>query len=422
MKKVIFFLFVNFFFLFAVVQAQSATDSVLKANDSTISLNLLQAPASPAFNLLGISPNSIERPTDLNAFRLSIQNATNSFSKIPSNYSVEFAPASIFNLKDQTLTKFNSTKFKDVFWQSFSVSFGMTHTNLNDEETDDSTSTTKLGLGIKFSIIRPRWNDPTQQYIDSIHYYLDKSNKIRESILSNNSESKKIDTLIQKVNMSPIPLQQKIDSINYLNKQKKSIDSLILVALKRDTINKSAIAKMDSICVINLKRLGSGLKIVRKGPFLDFATGMVLDFPDNRFDNSRIPKTGAWLTGGYDGGSQFSALGVVRYLFQPDKIFADDNGILKTEKISTLDAGARIIVGGGNKFSASLEALYRSVLNKNTIPSSWRIVFDASYDIGFNRALTLALGRNFDGTISKSGNLIAALNFIVGFGSSKKIK
>jgi hypothetical protein len=224
----------------------------------------------------------------------------------------------------------------------------------------------------------------------------------------------KIEDSIRAVNNAPLPLDQKIEAIRGLNSRKTA---------RQERLLKDHIVKLDSIASANLKRLGSGLKITRKGAFLDFATGMVLDFPNDQFDNSRIAKAGAWLTGGYENGSKgLSILGIGRYLFQPDKIFADDSSIIRSKDISTFDAGARLAYSGAQgKFSLSSEAIYRSVLNDNVIPASWRLVFNAEYSIGFNQKITLAIGKNFDGTITRDGNLIAALNFIKGFGSSKKI-
>ena len=71
--------------------------------------------------------------------------------------------------------------------------------------------------------------------------------------------------------------------------------------------------------------------------------------------------------------------------------------------------------------SFSAEAIYRSVLGKSVIDPSWRLVLNAEYNLGANRKLTFAFGRDFDGTISKAGNLIAAINFIAGFGNDRKI-
>jgi len=49
------------------------------------------------------------------------------------------------------------------------------------------------------------------------------------------------------------------------------------------------------------------------------------------------------------------------------------------------------------------------------------LVVNAEYDLGTNRKLTFAFGRDFDGTISKGGNLVAMINLIAGFGGDRKI-
>jgi hypothetical protein len=115
-------------------------------------------------------------------------------------------------------------------------------------------------------------------------------------------------------------------------------------------------------------------------------------------------------------------MGIARYLFQPDKIFADDNNVIQSKDISTFDAGGKLLFNGFNgRLALSTEVIYRSVLTTSTVDPSWRLVFNTEYDIGKNKKLTFAFGRNFDGAISKGGNLIAALNFISSFGSARKI-
>lgn len=384
--------------------------------DTSVDLDLLNAPANPAFNLMGISLNSIDKPTDLNSFRLSIQNASSSFTKFPSNYGVEFSPASIFTKKSQTLLQFNSSKFKDVFWQSFSVSFGLTRSNADDKEVDDSTSFSKIGCGIKFSFIRPHWNQNTAAKVDSFYYFLklskDEYTKLAKPLFDSNSEIKRIEK-----ELASLPDPPDIVKLTELNNKLKEVRSSIIDALK-DSLQKDAHAKVSN----DLKAYAKGLKIERKGPFLDFATGVVLDFPDDKFGNSRIGKAGAWLTGGYENGNKgFSALGIARYLYQPDKIFADDSGKVSNKNISTFDIGARLALNGfQGKFSVNAEAIYRSVLNDNVIKPSWRFTFNAEYSVGMNQKITFAVGRNFNGTVTKDGNLIAAINFIRGFGSNKK--
>ena len=75
--------------------------------DTTIRLDLLKSPASPAFNILGIAQSDIERPADLNAFALSIQNATNNFTAIPESYAFQIAPF-LMGRKKYSLNQFDN--------------------------------------------------------------------------------------------------------------------------------------------------------------------------------------------------------------------------------------------------------------------------------------------------------------------------
>ena len=127
---------------------------------------------------------------------------------------------------------------------------------------------------------------------------------------------------------------------------------------------------------------------------------------------------GVWLNFGANYQNGFSLMGITRFFQNPDKVFTESNGTYNSANISTLDAGARIVYDHpGSRFSLSTEAIYRSVLTKNTIDPSWRWVMNAEYDIGNNQRLTLLFGRAFNGTTTSDGNVIAALNFLKGIGN-----
>ncbi len=415
MKKVLFVLLV------LSVNISVNAQNIFK---DSIDLNLLNAPSNAAFNLMGLSTSSIDRPTDLNNFRLSIQNASNSFTKTPSNYAVEFAPFALLGKKDQTLTKFNSTNFKEVVQQSLSVSIGISNSNIEDKETGDSTSYSKLGFGIKVSLVRPKWSTTTQKNVDAFY----KSQKTLNDAYITLAES--LTNANQKLIDLNIAITQEMDAtrieamIKMRGLLRDQIRDSIVIALKdSNELKNDPKTKALVKAAQDLKKYTHDLKIDRQGGFLDFATGIALDFPDSKFNYSLVSKAGAWLTGGYENGNKgFSFMGIGRYLFQPDKIFADDSGKLLTKNISTIDFGARVLVSAlQGKFAFSSEFIYRSVLNDNIIAPNYRLVFNTEYDVGFNQKITLAIGKNFDGTITKTGNLIAALNFIRGFGSNKKL-
>src|SRR5207249_413514 len=70
-----------------------------------LTLDMLKAPSSPAFILLGISPTDIQKPIDPTDLFMNIQNATDNFTSFPKEYSLQLCPASIFG-KTQSLDNF----------------------------------------------------------------------------------------------------------------------------------------------------------------------------------------------------------------------------------------------------------------------------------------------------------------------------
>lgn len=385
--------------------------------DTTINLDILKSPVSPAFNMLGIATNDIERPTDFNAFRVSLQNATNNFSTLPKSYAFEIAPF-LMGKRKYTLNEFNNNKY--TFVQSFILSAGFTHMGPEGQEDVDSLKTTKTALGIKFSIIRPSWSTATRNTYDSLITYQKLLLRDFDSLTVAYTDTAAINALQRK--FQEVSDNTALDSAERREQQKLIIAEI--GELQNEGVEKAnQDMKAASTAYVQTQRLAVNFKTERIGPFLDFSGGIAFDFPDNRFDNSYVQKAGAWLTGGYENGnSGITSMFIARYLYHPDVIFADPAGKLKKDKASTFDAGARALLSAfKDKFTFSGEALYRSVLGTSELPSSWRLVFSAEYDIGKNQKLTFSFGKNFDGAISKGGNIVSAINFIAGFGGARKI-
>lgn len=161
------------------------------------------------------------------------------------------------------------------------------------------------------------------------------------------------------------------------------------------------------------------LKLERYGFFLDISMGTVLDFNNNKFNNSKVTKVGGWVTGGYNWEKHSSTLIFMgRYLYNPDSPLA--NLALKKENLHTLDMGSRLVLKLlDEKFLMSGECMYRSILNKSDFESSWKYLLNFEYELAKNQRLTFSFGKNFDGEYEKKGNLIVALNLIVGLGKIK---
>jgi hypothetical protein len=376
--------------------------------DTSIKLDLLKSPASPAFNILGIATSDIERPTDLTSFALSLQEASNNFSGIPKSYAVEIAPF-LLGRRKPTLKEFKDNT--NAFKQSFLLSAGFTHMGPEGKEDVDSLKTTKFGFGIKFSIIRPKWSDATEKSYENLI-------AAQKLLMANYQSMEKENEKYQQLQL----LREERRALN-LKKVKTKADTARIDTLRvhmdileqsiNSYINQQLSASATSFELT--KKAANEMKNERKGFFLDFSGGFAYDFPDNTIGNGKLYRGGAWITGGNENGNRgVTSMFIARYLYNPESIFADPNGILKEDNVSAFDAGARLLFSAKARFTFSGEALYRSVLGNHDIDPSWRLVFNTEYDVGFNKKLTFSFGRDFDGTISKGGNLVAALNLIMG--------
>jgi hypothetical protein len=413
MKKILLFLFFGFNLITSFAQ-----------DDTTVNLEVLKAPVSPAFNLLGIAPSSIERPTDITAFMASVQSNTGNFTSFPKNYAVEVAPFLLARKTGPTLNEYQYNNFwKHLLPQTFQLSLGVSQQNADGEISDETDAFPRGALGFRVALVRQPWTDQTRRNYDTLHAaqvrLLDKTQEDNLTAELSVLEADRNDKLVQ---------MQIIGKSNLSNEAKRELLTPIVAQLNiiKDSIAKKKAALANDLDAAGkLKELATSFEINRKeGFYLDLEAGMVMDFPDRRFNYSTVSKAGVWLTGGYDGHEQLlSVLGIARYLYQPDKIFADESGQLETDDISTFDFGARLLLNTfKGKFNASSEFIYRSVVGNDIIDPNWRIVLNLEYSVGPNQKLTFGFGKNFDGTITKDGNLIAALNFIAGFGNKRKVE
>ena len=399
--------------------AALAIISTASAQEEGVKLDLLKAPASPASNLLGIAPSDIDKPTDVSAFMLSLQKAGGGLlNGLPGNYAVDIAPYWLFKKKmgDITTAGLKTTTGANVFKQTFVLSFAIRSTDSTD--VNFLPNTVYSGIGFKFSIVRGAYDATTRNALDEIHKWQIVQVDAQRSTLLNyqqdpgviDLQTKRKNLLRDKFNTPNISLERKAE----IDKDIEAIDSSLghqLEILKNATKTEAK----DKI-----KELASSFQTARVGFTWDIAGGISTSIVNRRLGNARIYNAGIWSTIGYTSEQAGAGLLLVRLLQNPDKIFAKDNGINDIGDITTLDFGGRYIYSTPqSKFNASLEGVYRSVLSSNTIHPSWRIVFNADYAIWQNQKLTFSFGRNFDGTTTKNGNLIAALSFLTGFGNRR---
>ena len=277
--------------------------------DTTINLNLLRGPASPAANLLGISPNDIQRPADVTGFAVSLQNATQGFSALPNNFAVDVAPYWTTGKKGRNLSfkEFNSNK--NSIAQTFVLSAGLN--SLKRKNNTDSTL--QAGLGFRFSIFRGKFDD-TELNILAKDLRDDRQRRLEELEKIESQNQAKIDEI-----------EKMLELLNDLSDKpnKSSADSLQLTLLpvakaQRQALFDSFEAQARDKVKAQLEKEKKTIEnkpLQRFGGKLDLAGGLAWDFPSIKFDSAQVLKAGLWVTGGAEYKDGCSFLGIIRYLY-----------------------------------------------------------------------------------------------------------
>jgi hypothetical protein len=381
-------------------------------NDTLINLNMLNAPIAPAFTILGIEPTSIEEPTTPTDLLISVRNKTNNFSSFPTDYALSFSPGWVFGGSKITYESFQSGK---NIWQNIkqsSVFSIATHTN----ESSDSINSNQIGVGFKFSIFR----GTVDEDYDSLRQ---RRLLISESLSNLNDEFKLRTEQLTSKDKTWLQLDSIIsDELKKETKNKELLQTLLGARDKRENqiMNNYESGFKEDVTAIKLQ--ASKLKFERRGFKLDLGLGLGYDFANQKWGNGRLFRYGIWLNGGkvypLQNRQSFVWLLSSRLLMFPSELYEKDSKLLTANNLR-FDYGGRMIYKFENKLSISSEVLFRQILNNKDIENTYKFTLNFDYQILPNQVLTFSLGRDFDGVINKSGNLITALNLIVGFGNKR---
>ncbi|WP_347218222.1 hypothetical protein [Chryseobacterium sp.] len=375
-----------------------------------IDLDVLRAQASPGANLLGIANSDIEKPTDLKSIMVSLREGTSNFSSLPTSFAIDLAPFKLNgNYQDLRTTSNFATTFKQTFVTS------LAYKGLKEDEELNIEEKSRIGLGIKFSIKRGELSNETMNALNKIHEVHEVLEDRRVNENETNQELARLDainkSLLQKKRF--LEDEGKKETTEYKELEKQIEETLVKIENhhKRNVDDEAKIQEATKIA--------KDIKLERFGFFLDMSAGTVLDFRQNKFNNSQISKVGTWLTGGYNWQKNPSSfIFMARYLYNPDSALA--NPSLKKENLHTLDMGSRLIFKlFDERFLLSGECMYRSILNKSDFDASWKYLLNFEYELTKNQKLTFLFGKDFEGNYEKKGNLIVALNLLVGLGKMK---
>lgn len=368
-----------------------------------ISFDLLRAPNSPAFIVLDVDEEKIQRPTSPTDFQISIKEATENFTTMPKNYSIELAPYWFFRGKNSS-AHFTSN---ENALQGLLLSLGTT--TIKDSITHIDNR--KLAFGFKFSPYTGdiKKNSKLQKTLDNLTtLYSETTHKKRDKdIVYKKLDSINLNLLKEVTQIENLP-QTFQDSLRVRLLLIES-DKIEILLNERDEILQTQVKKD----IEQEKKKVEEMEFKRYGFKMDIAGGIGLDFPSNVFDSARVNKIAIWLTTGSDFEDDLSLFFASRINIDYNKDSIGNNKSKTFVEYGLKGACDKLI----KKLSISGEALGRSFLKKEDGEFKWRFLLNLSYEIFKNKLLTFNIGKEFDKKIQTGGNLIAALNLILGFGS-----
>jgi hypothetical protein len=390
--------------------------------------------SSPAFILLGVQPDNIQRPSTPRDFVASIQSAVVN-KQLQPNFSLETNP---FNWNKKT----NSNQFyaNDYFYrssQAIKKNFALSLATSTSDTVVFGQLQPGLGLGygLRFTIVPGKVNTAVAAK------FLEWEDAEVESILINIIQSS---VLIGRTNFSPQEFDNFYTTVaqsvktgiangKYLLEQNrpdllvrlKSLsdsykglsDSNFTIKLHQDDLNNQR-SKNTTLSAINNLANRLTAPFDREGFTLELAAAGVTIFQQNQWNMSHFGKSGIWLTPAYrlnimkgdqnDLTQSIDFMGVFRYIWNDKKV----------DTASYLDMGAKLQFNR-TAWNASAEWVARHASEvPDTIHSHWTNSWLVSFSYTINQLATLkfSFGSNFDGnthTYSQPKNMfvVGGVNF-----------
>ncbi|MGE5812797.1 MAG: hypothetical protein ACM339_14910 [Ignavibacteria bacterium] len=373
--------------------------------EKEVSYNMLLPPVSPGFVLMGKEPASVERPGSVSDLAVTILNQSKNFTIVPLNYALEAAPYWLIGAPNLTFEEYSREgSVPENFLQTLSISLASSTEELDN--TGENSSVTSAAAGVRFSLLKgaidPAFNDYSLK-LDSIIERMKFINKIfHEEIVKRKQDDKILDSL-KRILFRPEITAEEVKAVEEkLRLRNEKIENEIDAELKAPFLSEAEI----------IRNIVSSLQLRRIGWKLDFAGGILVNFPGQKFNKGEFNRYGLWLNGGYEW-TNFSGLGVFRFSADP-----------KNSGLNSYDIGGRFIYDNLRMFAFSAEGIFRKLSGPVTDDSQWRAAIIIDYYFGENKKISFTFGKNFEGQtgFNTGGDLITAVNLLFGFGTERPIR
>lgn len=387
-----------------------------------INTELLKAPASPASNLLGVAASEINKPTDVTNLMLGLQNLPFNFIE-KGAFALDVAPYWIFpGRKDKSINQMltNRGSVPQTFVLSFAVK------NTDSTATDLPVNSLYTAVGFKFSILRGKADEATKRSFYALKKLLPEHSKkvsdLFDAIIESDSDVMKWEAQKNKL-LEPGGDDGAALELIMASKEYEELEKLIH---ERTEVLKTVLETTNPEIIeseLKIQAAYKKFKMNRIGFLWDIAGGTGIQFKNKEFGNSRIYNAGIWTVLGYATQKAGTPLLLVRYMYNPNNDWMTTEGYERIGNFSTLDAGVKYEYSPkDSKFTGSVEGLYRSFVSGSGMKPTWKFVVNLDYMVLPNQHLTLSLGKDFDNTLIKNGNAIAALSLVSGIGSKRKLQ
>jgi|GEM_PF-5079680 len=397
--------------------------NLIFAQQQQTDLDLLNSPYSPAAGLLGVSSNDVHRISDFTALSALLTQSSEGFSALPSNFAIEVHPFAVANNRSLS-DELDSSLDKKRIAQSLAISFAA---------SDKNTNFLATGFGLRITLVNGKIDSLSRANISEfigVNQRFDQSyqDNFLATISTPEYTSLEQSLNLLKVKRDQLNMRRFSDSIseqdrlgieseiNNVELQENEI-KLALDGHKRELLAEFNENNKDTLAYLD--RQLDQTNIVRTGFKLELSAGMRQEYPDSTFSSIETSRAALWLTANYDVKNVLDIAAIARLQHNPSLQYRDLQSVLQQDNTNFFDSGIRIGYSP-KKFQASWEGIYRNVLNNDDVDESVKWILNASYDVGKNTSLEFSYGQDFDNTELQSGNVIAALEFVKGFGSSRK--
>jgi hypothetical protein len=392
----------------------------------------LKLTSAPAYTILGVDPQNIQRPATPADFIAGAQSALVN-GKLQPNFAIESTPYYWKHPKDDTASKrislYQFLGHRNNFFENIARTFTFSFATSESDTVvfGDFDPGLGFGVGFKCNLFNGNISRKTMVQISAL---------IESKLIYN------IYTVIKdqldvndEANVDEIIKRWRIDKKNKLAGREALADYVIdfvkkelgKVRLTADDINFLQ-KKMDALNQLetdNLAELNNAVfPLSREGFMLELAVGNAAVIQNNQWKELKNAKTAIWLTPSYRINTRkdptvidyLDFMGVIRMIWNNSAVDMSDY----------FDAGFKLQYTH-NRFSLSGEYIARMLTEKPvSVESKWTNRLDLSFDYKLNSFVTFkaTFGRNFDGNsvhYSDPGKMFAVGGINFGFGDLLKM-